>query len=755
MANYELSPAYYHITELALSFLEKVLKVNIKLHATNEELDEGDIFLFNHFARFETAIPPYLIYRATGKMSRSITSPEFFTGSEAAKHLLIGLGAVPANMPGLMPFLAREIIRGRKVVIFPEGGMVKDRRVVDKRGRYSVFSRTAGERRKHHMGSAVLSLGVDIFKESVRSAKKHGNDAILSEWSKDLGEDGRELLLEFSEKETTIIPANITFYPIRAEVSLLERWAGLLAQGETAIRLKEELRIESNILFRDTDMDIRFGRPSCPSEYIGLLEKLTLRFAKSELGSLEEIFAYLKGDGLLHTFTKRRLYELRNSYMEEIYSCVSVNISHLASSLIYAYLEQGVDAIETSTFSRALYLAIKKIQKYPFIKLHRSVANPELYCSVFEGTCPALEEYLTVAEELRLVEREEGLINFMPRLLVEVDFENIRIENPIMVYANEVRPIPRITSSVAKAIEETDSITEREMALLSFDDELSSRAFDLARYSGSKHRELNNAQRISTDPRPFLLFPEGTPKSTGVILIHGFTASPAEMRPLGGKLRDAGYLVHGVRLKGHGTSVWDLKDTTRADWRRSVAHSRRVMGALVKDVIIVGFSTGALCALESAALDPKGVRGVVSAAAPLKLRDKAMLFTPLVHGINVLTGIFSEDMELHPFHESHPEHPEVNYSHIPISSLHELDKYIGEVEKLFSKVTQPVLVMQSSGDETVVPASGKRLYDKLGSEKKRLLNINSNRHGIIYENIDNCHDDVLDFIEDMEEYTKT
>ena len=36
--------------------------------------------------------------------------------------------------------------------------MVKDRRVVDRHGEFSIYSRTARERRKHHAGAAQTRL---------------------------------------------------------------------------------------------------------------------------------------------------------------------------------------------------------------------------------------------------------------------------------------------------------------------------------------------------------------------------------------------------------------------------------------------------------------------------------------------------------------------------------------------------------------------------------------------------------------------
>ena len=60
--------------------------------------------------------------------------------------------------------------------------------------------------------------------------------------------------------------------------------------------------------------------------------------------------------------------------------------------------------------------------------------------------------------------------------------------------------------------------------------------------------------------------------SIGCLLLHGFTATPQEMRQLGRFLEQCGFTVNGVLLTGHGTQVQDLSHTTWHDWHHS-AHS--------------------------------------------------------------------------------------------------------------------------------------------------------------------------------------
>ena len=51
-------------------------------------------------------------------------------------------------------------------------------------------------------------------------------------------------------------------------------------------------------------------------------------------------------------------------------------------------------------------------------------------------------------------------------------------------------------------------------------------------------------------------------RSEGVLLLHGFTGSPSEMKLYGAYLQQCGYTVLAIRLAGHGTSPEDLERVT-------------------------------------------------------------------------------------------------------------------------------------------------------------------------------------------------
>lgn len=100
--------------------------------------------------------------------------------------------------------------------------------------------------------------------------------------------------------------------------------------------------------------------------------------------------------------------------------------------------------------------------------------------------------------------------------------------------------------------------------------------------------------------------------ATACILIHGFTAMPEEMRPLGDDLAAAGHTVLGVRLAGHGTDPADLARTRWPDWIATVADAVALLAA--ERTILLGQSLGGMVALASAARLP--VDGVVALNSP-------------------------------------------------------------------------------------------------------------------------------------------
>ena len=609
----EINETTYEWCVRAFSFLHDRLGINLKVHGADGKLEDGQIFLFNHFARFETVIPQYIIHKATGAFCRCVAAGELFEGNETLAKLLWDVGAVPTDHPGLLSFLAAEIIRGRKVIVFPEGGMIKSRNVLDEEGNFGIFSRMDQTQRKLHTGAAAIALTLEIFKKRILMVHQDGNIPRLKRWVDALGLADIDTLVAAARRRTLVVPANITFYPVRAEDNILRRGVELFG-GKLGRGAMEELLIEGNLLLKNTDMDIRFGRPIAPGVRWIWWQRFVLDKMFERINSLADLFALRSSsdrwiDRMVSMALGRQARMLRDEYTREIYCNVTVNLSHLASRAILTLLGRGITEIGHQPFHTLLYLAVKNAQREPSIHLHRSLINPERYDGLHSGVWKRFEQYLGMATRSGLIEVTSDTYRFLPKLTQEHGYHEVRLENLVSVYANEIEPVTGACRAVDQAIQSNSAVEKTSLARLLFDDELRSFRWCRGHYSKPKHAHINDQETATEDAEPYLFVPDDSEK-IGVVLIHGLLSSPAELRAYGESLAALGYPVIGVRLCGHGTSPWDLRDRSWQDWLASVRRGYEIISAFSDQVCMIGFSTGGALALRLAAEKPEKLAGV-------------------------------------------------------------------------------------------------------------------------------------------------
>jgi esterase/lipase len=259
-------------------------------------------------------------------------------------------------------------------------------------------------------------------------------------------------------------------------------------------------------------------------------------------------------------------------------------------------------------------------------------------------------------------------------------------------------------------------------------------------------RAIVDAREAPTaDPSPFMLDPARA-RPLGVLLVHGFLASPAEMHPLAERLASERFTVLGVRLRGHGTSPWDLERRSFEEWLESLAEGYALLRERHARVAVVGFSTGATLALLHAAGAPPGLAGVVACAPPLRFRNPRMRAVPLVHGANRLLARLTAGPGPLSFRRNLPEHPDVNYRQMPLRGLHELRRLVATLEPRLGAVRCPTLVLQATDDPVIDRRGTEALFAALGSAEKSLVFVRSRRHGILRANVGEAHARIGEFL---------
>jgi len=95
-----------------------------------------------------------------------------------------------------------------------------------------------------------------------------------------------------------------------------------------------------------------------------------------------------------------------------------------------------------------------------------------------------------------------------------------------------------------------------------------------------------------------------------VLLIHGLTGTPAEMRPIAKRLAKQGFSIMCPALAGHCRDAGDLRKSKWQDWYNSMADAFDALKAKHRRVFVAGLSIGALLAIKIAAEKGEAVAGL-------------------------------------------------------------------------------------------------------------------------------------------------
>jgi carboxylesterase len=186
------------------------------------------------------------------------------------------------------------------------------------------------------------------------------------------------------------------------------------------------------------------------------------------------------------------------------------------------------------------------------------------------------------------------------------------------------------------------------------------------------------------------------------VLVHGFTATPDEVRPLGDALAAAGFPCRAVRLPGHATSVGDLASFTRRHWLAAVEGGVRELADRAPAVAVAGVSLGALLALAVAASGSPPVRALVLLGTPLILADERSAMLRYVAWVPGLIGRrrLVRKRQGRDILDTEARRRSVAYDAFPLTAVVELLRLRASVRRVLHRVTHPTLVLHGRHDHT-------------------------------------------------------
>lgn len=197
--------------------------------------------------------------------------------------------------------------------------------------------------------------------------------------------------------------------------------------------------------------------------------------------------------------------------------------------------------------------------------------------------------------------------------------------------------------------------------------------------------------------------------STGVLVLHGFTGTPASMGGVYDAMIDARFHVELPRLPGHGTTIDDMLTTGWADWVAEVERAHDVLAERSERVVVVGQSMGATLGL-AIALERQDIAGLVCINPATRMRDAEtmeMIDGLIEDGIIVVPGDGSDIAD--------PDAYDVSYDGTPLTPLMSLvHDGIAKITDRFAELTMPLRLFTSRQDHVVDPADSKHLAAAYG-----------------------------------------
>lgn len=211
-----------------------------------------------------------------------------------------------------------------------------------------------------------------------------------------------------------------------------------------------------------------------------------------------------------------------------------------------------------------------------------------------------------------------------------------------------------------------------------------------------------------------------------VILLHGYSGAPAEMRLLGNYLHDhGGYTVIVPLLPGHGTEVEELSACRIKDWSQAVD---KIVSDTAKDfpkVAIAGQSLGALLALKAARKFT--MCSVVLLSLPVFLQDRRAAYAFILR-------YFIPYIKKRTLGETETRMYRQGYDRMPTAPVPDIMRLMKKCrEKYLKEIKEPVLIIQSRSEHTVKPEGAEWAFehlDNLSKDKKEICWLEKSQHVI-------------------------
>lgn len=269
----------------------------------------------------------------------------------------------------------------------------------------------------------------------------------------------------------------------------------------------------------------------------------------------------------------------------------------------------------------------------------------------------------------------------------------------------------------------------------------------------------SNIKAQKTDMDYILIHRETVQPNRAVMLFHGLTGSPYELKKYAKFLFDNGFDVYCYCLPGHGSHPIDIHTVKESDWRNFANERYQELRKQYADFFIGGLCLGAVLALNLAE-ENKDVSGVICLSTTLFLDG----WTIPWYNFLMPVGLYTILRYYYTFPEREPygiKNEKVRHTisklmskntvamdNYPLSSIYELLVLSKKVRTGIKKVFTPALIVHSLEDDLTSTKSAKYVYKNISSFYKEYMELSDSYHLVLYDNEkDKVYNKTIEFID--------
>ena len=205
----------------------------------------------------------------------------------------------------------------------------------------------------------------------------------------------------------------------------------------------------------------------------------------------------------------------------------------------------------------------------------------------------------------------------------------------------------------------------------------------------------------------------------GIVLVHGFTGSPAAMRPWAEYLNARGYSVRVPCLPGHGTVPADLNNVHWQEWPAKVKVEISELQKHCSQIFVTGLSMGGGTTLNVAAELGDQLSGII-------------LVNPMIHVRGVSPALAFAISRVVKFGKSVGNDikrkgvTEYSYDKLPYRGIHQLLTMLKLTRAALPTIKVPMQLFHSVDDHTLPVSNTEIIMREIGSlNKSRIELLNS------------------------------